>query len=97
MSTELLSRHLLHTRDAIPLPPPDQPVEGRAERRDSYSIAVTRSLPETLEPCLPPTDANTESNLTVSSWPSGHWAGKCDALIERRSSNTVSQVRQRNS
>jgi hypothetical protein len=45
MSTELLSRHLLHTRDAIPLPPPDQLVEGRGERRDSYPIAVTRSLP----------------------------------------------------
>jgi 3-dehydroquinate synthase len=52
MATELLSRHLLHTRDAIPLPPPDRLVEGRGERRDSYPIAVTRSLPETLERLL---------------------------------------------
>jgi 3-dehydroquinate synthase len=52
MSTELLSRHLLHNRDAIPLPPPDQLVEGRGERRDSYPIAVTRTLPETLERLL---------------------------------------------
>jgi 3-dehydroquinate synthase len=48
MSTELLSRDLLHTRDAIDLPPPGEPVVGRAERRDSYPILVTRSLPETL-------------------------------------------------
>jgi 3-dehydroquinate synthase len=48
MSTELLSRDLLHTRDAIDLPPPGEPVVGRAERSDSYPITVTRSLPETL-------------------------------------------------
>ena len=72
---------------ALPQPPPARGVD----------IAEARSLPDTLEPCLPPTEAKTESNLTVSSWPSGHWAGKFDALIERRSSNTVSQVRQRNS
>jgi 3-dehydroquinate synthase len=49
MSTELLSRDLLHTRDAIDLPPPGAPVESRAARTDSYRIAVTRSLPQTLE------------------------------------------------
>jgi 3-dehydroquinate synthase len=49
MSTELLSGELLHTRDAIGLPAPDEPVVGRAERSDSYPIAVTRSLPETRE------------------------------------------------
>jgi 3-dehydroquinate synthase len=48
MSTELLSRDLLHTRDAIDLPPPGEPVEGRAERRDAYPILVTRSPAETL-------------------------------------------------
>ena len=71
----------------VPQPPPALGVD----------IAEARSLPDTLEPCLPPTDANTESNLTVSAWPSGHCAGRSDALIARRSSNTVSQVRQRNS
>jgi 3-dehydroquinate synthase len=49
MSTELLSRDLLHTRDAIPLPPLDRPVEGRAERRDSYPIHVVRSVEETVD------------------------------------------------
>jgi 3-dehydroquinate synthase len=49
MSVQLLSRDLLHTRDAIGLPSPGEPVEGRAERRDCYPIVVSRSLPETLE------------------------------------------------
>jgi 3-dehydroquinate synthase len=49
MPSELLSRDLLHTRDAIQLPAPDDPVEGRAERRDAYPIFVTRSLADTLE------------------------------------------------
>jgi 3-dehydroquinate synthase len=49
MSTELLSRDLLHTRDAIPLPPLDRLVEGRAERRDSYPIHVVRSIEETVD------------------------------------------------
>jgi 3-dehydroquinate synthase len=49
MSIELLSRDLVHTRDAIGLPEPGEPVVGRAERSDSYPILVTRSLPETLE------------------------------------------------
>ena len=39
MSTELLSRDLLHTRDAIDLPPAGEPVEGRAARHDTYPIA----------------------------------------------------------
>ena len=49
MPTELLSADLLHTRDAIDLPPPGAPVEGRAERSDAYPIYVTRSTAETLE------------------------------------------------
>jgi 3-dehydroquinate synthase len=49
MPTELLSRDLLHTRDAIELPPLSDPVEGRAERRDVYPIVVTRSVGETLD------------------------------------------------
>jgi 3-dehydroquinate synthase len=49
MPSELLSRQLLHNRDAIQLPTPDHAVEGRAERRDAYPIFVTRSLAETLE------------------------------------------------
>jgi 3-dehydroquinate synthase len=52
MPTELLSRDLLHTRDAIGLPPRGQPVRGHAERNDSYPIEVTRSIPETLERLL---------------------------------------------
>jgi 3-dehydroquinate synthase len=52
MPTELLSRTLLHIRDAIELPPRGAPVEGRAERSDSYPIAVTRSMPGTLEHLL---------------------------------------------
>src|SRR5215216_2444237 len=49
MSTELLSRDLLHTRDAIALPAPGDPVEGRAARSDTYPIVVTTSLSETLD------------------------------------------------
>jgi len=49
MPIELLSRDLLHTRDAIGLPPPGEPIEGRAARCDAYPIVVTRSLPQTLE------------------------------------------------
>jgi 3-dehydroquinate synthase len=52
MPTELLSRDLLHTRDAIGLPPRGEPVRGQAERSDSYPIEVTRSIPETLERLL---------------------------------------------
>jgi 3-dehydroquinate synthase len=48
MSPELLSRDLVHTRDAIGLPPPDEVVHGRAERRDSYPIEITRSSSETI-------------------------------------------------
>ena len=48
MPTELLSADLLHTRDAIDLPPPGEAVEAWAERRDTYPILVTRSMPETL-------------------------------------------------
>jgi 3-dehydroquinate synthase len=49
MPTELLADDLLHTRDAIDLPPLGEPVEGRAARSDSYPIHVTRTLPETVE------------------------------------------------
>jgi 3-dehydroquinate synthase len=52
MPAELLSRDLVHTVDAIELPPPGVPVEGRAERRDSYPIVVTRSLEQTVEQLL---------------------------------------------
>ena len=52
MPTELLTRDLLHTRDAIDVPPPGDPVEGRAARSDAYPIVVTRSLPQTLEHLL---------------------------------------------
>jgi 3-dehydroquinate synthase len=52
MPTELLSAHLLHTRDAIDLPPPGAPLEGRAERSDAYPIYVTRSTADTLERLL---------------------------------------------
>jgi len=52
MSTELLSRDLLHTRDAIALPAPGDPVEGRAARSDTYPIVVTTSLSETLDELL---------------------------------------------
>jgi 3-dehydroquinate synthase len=50
--TELLSRHLLHTRDAIELPPRGGLVEAHAERSDAYAIHVTRSMPGTLERLL---------------------------------------------
>jgi NAD(P)-dependent dehydrogenase (short-subunit alcohol dehydrogenase family) len=52
MPTELLSPDLVHTVDAIELPPAGSPVEGRSERRDSYSIAVTRSPEDTVERLL---------------------------------------------
>jgi 3-dehydroquinate synthase len=52
MPAELLSRDLVHTTDAIELPPPDVEVIARAERRDSYPIAVTRSPEETIERLL---------------------------------------------
>jgi 3-dehydroquinate synthase len=49
MPTQLLGDRLLHTRDAIDLPPAGEPVLGRAERRDSYPILVTRDVAETVE------------------------------------------------
>jgi len=49
MSTQLQSQDLVHTRDAIELPLPDEPVAGHAERRDSYPIRVTRSLDQTID------------------------------------------------
>jgi 3-dehydroquinate synthase len=52
MPIELLSRDLLHTRDAIGLRPLGEPIEGRAARSDSYPIVVTRSLPQTLDRLL---------------------------------------------
>jgi 3-dehydroquinate synthase len=50
--TDLLSHELLHTRDAIDLPPPDEAVHGRAQRSDAYPIWVTRSMYGTLERLL---------------------------------------------
>ena len=52
MPAELLSRDLVHTVDAIELPPLGTPVEGRSERRDSYPIVVTRSFEQTVEQLL---------------------------------------------
>ena len=49
MPKELLSRDLVHTVDAIELPPVGSAVEGRSARRDSYPIAVTRSFEDTVE------------------------------------------------
>ena len=49
---EVLSSALVHTLDAIELPPADRLVVGRAERRDSYPIVVTRSPEETIERLL---------------------------------------------
>ncbi len=44
MPTQLLGRDLVHTRDAIDLPPPGALVEGRRCASESYPILVTRSL-----------------------------------------------------
>ncbi|HMJ95370.1 MAG TPA: hypothetical protein VK486_05935, partial [Thermoleophilaceae bacterium] len=52
MATQLLSRDLVQTVDAIELPPVGSPVEGRSERRDSYPIVVTRSPEDTVERLL---------------------------------------------
>jgi 3-dehydroquinate synthase len=52
VSTELLSRTLLRTSDAIELPPPGETVHGHANRSDSYPIFVTRSTGTTLERLL---------------------------------------------
>jgi 3-dehydroquinate synthase len=50
--TELLSTDLVHTVDAIGIPPIDDPVEGRSARSDSYPIVVTTSLAATVERLL---------------------------------------------
>ena len=52
MPAELLSRDLVHTLDAIELPAPGTPVEGRAGRQESYPILVTRSCEQTVERLL---------------------------------------------
>ena len=52
MPAQALSSALVHTVDSIELPAPDQEVLGRAERRDSYPIVVTRSPEETVERLL---------------------------------------------
>ena len=52
MPTELLSRDLVHTIDAIELPPVGSAVEGRSARSDSYPIFVTRSPQDTVERLL---------------------------------------------
>jgi 3-dehydroquinate synthase len=49
MPTELLSRDLVHTIDAIELPPPGSAIAGRSERQDSYPIVVTRAPEDTVE------------------------------------------------
>ena len=60
-------------------------------------MAAATSAPETLGVLRPPVEANTDNRLMVSVWPPGHKAGALASLIERFSSNTVSQVLQRNS
>lgn len=60
-------------------------------------MAAATSAPDTLEVGLPPVEANTDNSLTVSVWPSGHWAGASDWLMGRWVSNTVAQDLQRNS
>jgi 3-dehydroquinate synthase len=52
MPTDLLSRDLVHTIDAIELPPVGSAIEGRSARRDSYPIFVTRSAEDTVERLL---------------------------------------------
>jgi hypothetical protein len=42
-------------------------------------------------------EANSEMSRTVSSWPAGHCAVSAASAMGRRSSNTASHVRQRNS
>ena len=48
MAIEVLSPDLVHTVDAIELPTRRAEVHGRAERRDSYPIVVTRAPDETV-------------------------------------------------
>jgi hypothetical protein len=71
--------------------PPPQPAGAGAD------IAAATSALDTLEPWRPPVDANTDRSLTASGWPDGHVAGADASLMGRRSSNTASHVRQRNS
>jgi 3-dehydroquinate synthase len=52
MPTELLSRDLVHTIDAIDLPPVGSALEGCSARRDSYPILVTRRPEDTVERLL---------------------------------------------
>jgi 3-dehydroquinate synthase len=52
MPAELLSRDLVHTIDAIELPPVGSALEGRSQRHDSYPIVVTREPEETVERLL---------------------------------------------
>jgi 3-dehydroquinate synthase len=52
MPTELVSRDLVHTVDAIGLPASGDQVEGRSARRDSYPIFVTSTLAATAERLL---------------------------------------------
>jgi 3-dehydroquinate synthase len=52
MPAEVLSSDLVHTVDAIGLPPAGGDVLGRAWRSDSYPIVVTRSPEETIERLL---------------------------------------------
>ena len=52
MSVEVLSADLVRTVDSIDLPPVGDDVVARAERRDAYPIAVTRSPEQTIERLL---------------------------------------------
>jgi 3-dehydroquinate synthase len=45
----MITAEALYTEDALALPGPSTPVEGRAERADRYPILVTRALDEAAE------------------------------------------------
>lgn len=66
MPAELLSRDLVHTTDAIELPPAGSAVEGRSGRRDSYPIVVTRSPEDTVERLLQLVDGAKVAVITDS-------------------------------
>lgn len=93
---EVLSSALVHTLDAIELPPADRLVVGRAERRDSYPIVVTRSPEETIERLLrvvgdarvavitDETVAALYGPLVVGALEKGRHAGRCRRRPRRR-------------
>ena len=59
-------------------------------------IAAARSPPGP-RALLAPTEANNRKHVTVSAWPSGHWAGWVGTRSSLALFDTGSQLRQRNS